>query len=102
MGIYRKSVLFQQGGNAMQQKTVLEDTTRENDGQPVCVQRCTLVRCHADKRCHKAQCEKMSILMLMQITCKSADHRTRIKDATSVLLIKCDGKGERLQGELYG
>ena len=31
MGIYRKSVLFQQGGNAVQQEAVLEDAAGQDD-----------------------------------------------------------------------
>ena len=82
----------------MQEKTVLEDPAGEDDRESVGIQRYALLRCHADKRCHKAQGEKVRVLMLVQIVCKTADHGTCVKDTHPVFFIKCDRPGECLQG----
>lgn len=89
MCIYGKTVFFQKTGDAMQEKTVLENSSRENDRKMVRVQCSTLVQRHTGKCGHKAKGNCAPVCLPAQVFDDAGNYGTGIKYPQGILLIKC-------------
>ena len=88
MGIYRKSVLFQQGGNAVQQEAVLEDAAGQDDRKPSGIERLALISRYTDQGVHEAHRGYAGRYPVPDIIQQTADHRPCVEDPQIILLIK--------------